>query len=437
MYVPYLAWRYTVRRPVNLVAILTIALCVLVQIVVMAVLDGMLDDYRRRIRGLGEQIALIFPAGANDEQAFDQVRKALEDHSPIIGVAPVLERYVVLFPPHRAWPQPAILRGIDPAAEAAHGRLPEYLLDIRPGEAGWFGPGGAQEAPASATSPETQTGDDEPGILLGDRLAESLGLQLGRQDRLLVRYYDPRRDRVVSRRFRLLSRFRSGISHFDKYYAYVRLPVAQEAFVAEGQQPVTYAAVWLDDPTLAGPELHAVAQEVLASARRATGTTGFRTITAEDAWESAFRAMAHENALMEVVMALISLSSGFAIFAIVYMLVAARVRDLGVLRSLGASRRGLVLIFSLAGLMMGLFGAAAGALGGVALAPHVSAVWEAFTGQPLYPPHLFGVEELPVRIVAWKVIARSLAAVALAVGASLPLALWAGWRPPLEALRHE
>ncbi len=53
-----LAFRYATRRLVNYIAVLALALALAVQIVAMAVLDGMLVDLEKRLRNLGEQITL-------------------------------------------------------------------------------------------------------------------------------------------------------------------------------------------------------------------------------------------------------------------------------------------------------------------------------------------------------------------------------------------
>ncbi|MFH0910487.1 MAG: FtsX-like permease family protein [Planctomycetota bacterium] len=428
MYVFHLAWRYAANRLVNAVAVLTILLCVLVQVVVMAVLDGMLDDYRDRIRGLGEQVTLYLPHDAETEETFSRTRQAVTGMPGVRGITPVLERYAVLRGPYGE--QPVIVRGIDLRAEQSLGRLPEYVLDQNAKALSWLAPG--QEAP----DPQ------RPGIFIGTELADFLGItsqdvRLGAV--LSLEYAGVGEDKLLRRRFRVAGRFRCGIGYYDRYYAYVPLKTAQELFNKPEAPEVTFGAIWLEDATLSGPALDRMTEEILLAAGRASSSTeyAFHAATAEDAWQNVFEGMAHENALMEIVMAMISLSSGFAIFAIMYTLVAGRVRDIGILRSIGASRLGIVLIFSLAGLGMGLAGAVLGAAGGVAFAPHVGSAYEWVTGSPLYPPYLFGVKTLPIAIAYDKVVIRSLAAVLMAFLASLPPAIWAGYRPPLEALRHE
>jgi lipoprotein-releasing system permease protein len=426
MYALSLAWRYATCRLVNLIACLTIALCVLVQVVVMAVLDGMLADYKRRVQGLGEQITLYFPPREGTQDAYEAVAEAVREVEGVAGVTPVLERYAAVGTGFAR--QPVVVRGIDLPEEFAHGTLDEYVLD-RSREALLRAARESRDDDASAP----------PWMLVGTQLADFLRLdheeiRAGNPVRLSYVRFDE--EKLVRRRFRPLSRFRSGVLYYDRYFVYVPLAVAQELFGPPERREVSQAAVWLRDP-LRAPALKEPVRRAAEQAAARHGAAPLYAVTAEESWAGAFEAMAHENALMEVVMFLISLSSGFAIFAILYTLVAGRVRDIGVLRSVGARRRGIVATFTLVGLLLGVVGAVAGAVGGVLLAPHINEVWEFVFRTPLYPPHLFGVKDMPVVIDTGKVILRTLAAIGLSVAATLPVAVWAGLREPLEALRHE
>lgn len=154
-------------------------------------------------------------------------------------------------------------------------------------------------------------------------------------------------------------------------------------------------------------------------------------------------------------MVLMNLSGGFCVFAILATLVSRRVKDVGLLRCLGTSRIRIVGLFLTIGLVIGVAGAAMGLAGSLWLtshievqqvgapprtAPRIDAYFEMMTGQPLYPPRMFGVlgsKGLPIRIVPWKVGAYALGAILIAVLAALYPALWAGRLEPVEALRDE
>jgi ABC-type transport system, involved in lipoprotein release, permease component len=183
--------------------------------------------------------------------------------------------------------------------------------------------------------------------------------------------------------------------------------------------------------------------------------------------------MKHENNLMELVLLLNDAASGFCVFAILVTLVSRRIRDVGLLRCIGASRRGVMTVFLMVGLLIGVSGGVLGVLAGSFLAgplaleeqdgalrfaaggavatplgatekagdrrPRIDRYYEAVTGQPLYPPRMFGVAGeagLPTVVYPWKLALYFLAAVLVSVLAALYPAMWAAWREPMSALRE-
>ncbi|MBN1256838.1 MAG: ABC transporter permease [Planctomycetes bacterium] len=423
MYIFKLAWHYATCRRVNLVACLTIALCVMVQVVVMAVLDGMLDQVKQRIIGLGEQITFDMPYYEDaTEQTFNRFAEAARQVPGVKGVTPVMQSWAAVT--YHNWQHPVRVRGIDLKAEAKYGELQEFLLDLR--EPSWNYPG-------------AKVGMEElPGIIIGNDVANSLGISSGdirNGVELIVEFFRPGEDKLIRRHFLLASRFQTGIDLIDRYYIYIPLTEAQEIFGEKGSREISFGAVWLDDPSQTMKLKPFVKQKLIAVAHELKSDPPI-VLSAEDRWGRIFVGMTYENQLQEVVMGFISLANGFAIFAIMYTLVAARIRDIGILRSVGSGRLGIISIFVITGLLLGIVGAVAGALGGIWLTPHVSALCNFFTGTPLYPPHLFGIEAAP-RIDLFTVSIRILAAILLSIIATLPVAIWAGYRQPLEALRHE
>lgn len=420
MYTLSLAWRYATCRWVNLVACITIALCVLVQIVVMSVLDGMLLDYQRRIEGIGEQITLHLPGGRMSADVFRRLAHEAESLPRVEAVTPVLQRYAALSRyGHRS---PVLVRGIDLSREWRHGAVGEYVKDIA--EPRWSVPG---------------NGPPPEGLLIGEPLAEGFliqGTEVQEGAHLFVEYPDPDGEGTSRRRLPVTSRFTTGIQFIDTYYVFVPLLLAREMFSSPEAKEVSFGAVWLADIREA-PEVKEALTERFAKLADELGIPEVKLITAQERWGRVMRGMEHENRLMELVMAFISLSSGFAIFAVLYTLVAGRIRDIGILRSIGAARSGVALTFLLVGFFLGLAGTVVGTAGGLALAPNINEVYHTLTGQPLYPPHLFGVENMPVYVDGGKAAIRAVAAVLLSVVATLPVAVWAGVQQPLEALRHE
>ncbi len=460
-----LAWRYASRRLVNYIAILALAIALTVQIVAMAVLDGMLADLEKRLRNMGEQITLSVGGELPARADFEEAARAIRDDVPgVLGVTPLLQRVGFLQTPTGAeyvWAQ-----GIDLREELAFSSLPKHLLTYKPaaGDPSWGTTGGAGEL---------------PGLFMGEQLARRLGVAPGME----VELFTADRDaggalQTRSKRFRLTSLYRSGVFEKDRYGVYVPIEDAAEFYLSgeygDPRGRVETLVVWLDDPNRADALEDGVAAAASAALRARTGADPLLTSeTWQRRWEQIAQGMKHENNLMELVLFLNDAASGFCVFAILVTLVSRRIRDVGLLRCIGATRGGVMAVFLTVGLVIGAVGGSLGVAAGVFLAgpsvaetvdgrtrlagggaaetalrpgedaagrrPRIDRYYERITGQPLYPPRMFGIADeagLPTVIHPWKLALYFFAAVLVAVLAAVYPAAWAAWREPMSALRE-
>ena len=74
--------------------------------------------------------------------------------------------------------------------------------------------------------------------------------------------------------------------------------------------------------------------------------------------------------------------AGFGILAIFYMIVVEKTRDIGILKSLGASGRGVMGIFLAYGLSLGLVGSGAGMVGGLLFVRYINPIADGWAGSP-------------------------------------------------------
>jgi lipoprotein-releasing system permease protein len=147
-----------------------------------------------------------------------------------------------------------------------------------------------------------------------------------------------------------------------------------------------------------------------------------------------------EMAVLNILLFLIIAVAGFGILAIFFMIVVEKTRDIGILKSLGASAGGIAGVFLGYGLFLGLVGAGAGLALGLALTwnlNQIRAAVEWWTGRRVFDPSIYYFFKIPTIVdpvtIAW-IIAG---AVAIAVAASVLPALRAARLHPVEALRHE
>jgi lipoprotein-releasing system permease protein len=147
-----------------------------------------------------------------------------------------------------------------------------------------------------------------------------------------------------------------------------------------------------------------------------------------------------ETAILNLLLFMIIAVAGFGILAIFFMIVVEKTRDIGILKSLGASGRGIMGIFLGYGLSLGLVGAGAGLTIGLLLVFNINQVanllgW--ITGTPVFDPSIYYFYKIPTVIDPWTVTWIVTGALVIAVLASVLPARRAARLHPVEALRYE
>ena len=147
-----------------------------------------------------------------------------------------------------------------------------------------------------------------------------------------------------------------------------------------------------------------------------------------------------EIAILNVLLFLIIAVAGFGILAIFFMIVVEKTRDIGILKSLGASAGGVMQIFLSYGLSLGVLGSGVGLVIGIAFVRYINEIADLLakiTGQPVFDPEIYYFSEIPAIINPFTVGWIVAGAVAIAVLASVLPACRAARLHPVEALRHE
>lgn len=147
-----------------------------------------------------------------------------------------------------------------------------------------------------------------------------------------------------------------------------------------------------------------------------------------------------ETAILNVLLFLIIAVSGFGILAIFFMIVVEKTRDIGILKSLGASGAGVMGIFLGYGLSLGLLGSGVGLVLGLLFVRHINglaALLGKLTGRQVFDPSIYYFYKIPTLVDPWTVTSIMLGAVSIAVLASVLPAVRAALLHPVEALRYE
>ena len=147
-----------------------------------------------------------------------------------------------------------------------------------------------------------------------------------------------------------------------------------------------------------------------------------------------------ETTLLNILLFLIIAVAGFGILATFFMIVVEKTRDIGILKSLGASCRGVMTIFMSYGLSLGTVGAGVGMVIGLIFVAKINTIayfLERLTGRELFDPTVYYFQTIPTIVRPLTVVWIVMGAISIAVLASVLPALRTARLHPVEALRYE
>ncbi len=228
-------------------------------------------------------------------------------------------------------------------------------------------------------------------VAIGSRLADTLGAFPGSQ----ITLWNPDgRSTVVGTVPREITYtvgavFEIGVYDYDKAFVILPMQDAQQLLLLGDQ--VGMIEIQTSDPDKV--------QEILAPLQKLVQGKG--VITDWRQMNSAlFEALEVERVAMFVVLSLIVLVAVFNILSSLIMLVRAKTRDIAILRTMGASRRGMMKVFMTVGVTIGSLGIVLGiVLGALFLffRQNVVDAIQAVTGQNLWDPPVRFLTDLPCK----------------------------------------
>jgi len=244
--------------------------------------------------------------------------------------------------------------------------------------------------------------------------------------------------KVVNQQFTVVDLYESGMSEYDSSFAFCRLDQMQNfrgmIDPLTGVRSVTTIQLKLAE----GTDLNAVRDAL----RRhfPPEVYAYNIQTWRDMQGPLLAAVRLETTILNILLFLIIAVAGFGILATFFMIVVEKTRDIGTLKALGASGRGVMSIFLSYGLLLGVVGSGAGLIGGLLFVRYINAiasVIERITGQEVFDPTVYYFTEIPTIVYPLTLAWAMAGAVAIAAMASVLPALRAARMHPVRALRFE
>ncbi len=152
------------------------------------------------------------------------------------------------------------------------------------------------------------------------------------------------------------------------------------------------------------------------------------------------QAVETETRMLNVLLFMIIAVSGFGILAIFYTIVVEKTKDIGILKALGASSSGIMGIFLMYGLALGIVGAGMGCIVGLLFVWNINEIADLLSwllGYPVFNPDIYFFYEIPYDVDPWTVTWIVTGALVIAVLASVFPAWRASRLQPVDSLRYE
>jgi lipoprotein-releasing system permease protein len=388
-----------------LVSLIGIALGVAVLILVMSVMNGLRHELLARILGVDPHIQVERSDATITD--YDALVQRLAKLPGVVRAEPAITGDALIVASGRSLG--VTIRGLRPADLLARSGIADHLI-----AGSLAGAGG------------------EAGVIIGARLASSLGVTAGDEVTLIIPDSEGTGSGAVprSQAFRVLAVFQTGDDRFfDVGLAYMPLAAAQRYY--RMTDAVTSLEITLVDPE---------APAAVAAAIRGELDAGYRVRDWRDLNASFVSALRVERIVTFILLALVVLVAAFNIVSGQIMLVKDKAREVAILRTMGAPRPSILRIFLLSGAGTGILGTLVGLAIGLASAANVGAFGQwlvRFRGHVPFPDFLEFLSRLPSVVDPWEVIAVVVTAFVLSFGATIYPAWSAARLDPVEALRYE
>lgn len=437
MYRYYLALRYMVSRPINLLGMIGVMVGVWALIVVVSIFDGYSEELRNHFSMTSSDL-MVYHLGKRVR--FDRIRPMLEADPNVALCTPRVVWEGLIHPRSveelQRWIPGAVsksgrfvrLLGVDPGLESRTTGFQEWLDSTE---------NGSQRVDRE----DLEANDD--WILVSSSKAATLRLKRGEdlivttgQIRVNPDTGDPELPKAT---LRIAGTFATRHAGFDNLTAFVSIDRMRKLVAEDNDGFVNEIAIALKSTTG-----EAIDETRIRLRRAMAADPDLRhqrpQIAAAGEQESRFlEAINHQAGLMKVVLFVIMVVAGFLIYATLSMMVAEKIHDIGVISALGGTRAGVLQVFLSCGLAIAstgtLLGVVSGCITSVYLDDFNNWMKSAFDVD-LFPTDIYNLPRVPYYLdPLWiTIVAGSSLLLGLLVSA-LP-AVRAMQNDPLECLRN-
>jgi ABC-type lipoprotein release transport system permease subunit len=440
-----LAWRYFFKRPISILAVTAVALCVFIVLVVMTVMNGLVRDFKQKNHDYAGD-CVIESDSLVGFGYYEEFMELLLNQPYVKAASPVAKGVGLLSPPGRDWNQGVEVHGVDPMLHSQATNFAETLHYRRENPALAFSPMYAPQAdgcilgidlsPSYRQTDGSYAHTSEPGQYTLTLSVFPLNIKGGLQRSM---------DMVSTKTFYYSDDSHSGLVRVDGMVVYVPLEQAQ-------------ALCGMDMPIKRISSLHiqfkdgasgrASVEEVrrlwneyaLQNADKPGGDlfANVRVQSWQENRRSTIAPMEKEQTMMTLLFLMLGVITVFIVFVVLYMIISHKSKDIGTLKSIGISLSDIIWMFLLFSVFIALIGTLLGTVSGWAFLYKVNDIenwlYEHYQWQ-LWDRSVYAIGKIPNKVEP-DVLASIIGSAILAcmIGAVVP-SLQAARKRPVQSLQ--
>ncbi|HEX5217097.1 MAG TPA: ABC transporter permease [Vicinamibacterales bacterium] len=402
----FIARRYlTARRRqafislISAVSIAGVGVGVAALIIALALMTGAQGELRDRILGSTAHVYVYGPFPDLDAA----VKRVTIDG--VAGAAPAILGPVLMVANHQVGF--ASLKGVDPTHEPSVTEIEAALERTSPG--------------VSLEDLQNRRPDAKDAIMLGEELARTLGVSRGDDVLVVTAELTSALYGLVprQRRFEVVGIFKLGFYELDNSLGLISMPTAMDLLQRDAPD---YLQLRLTDPDRAG--------EIRERLTRELGIP-YRVEDWTQVNKELYSALWLEKVAISLAIGLIVMVAALNIVASLVLLVMEKTRDIGILRTMGATSGVIRRIFIIQGVTIGLIGTTAGTVLGLAVC-FVMDRWKL-----IKMPDVYQITYLPFRVETMDVLTVVVIAMVICLLATIYPSRLASRIDPAEALRNQ
>ncbi|MBS5870490.1 MAG: ABC transporter permease [Fusobacterium periodonticum] len=301
------------RKKQSILSIVGVFIGITVLIVSLGVSNGLDKNMINSILSLTSHINVYSPENISN---YEELVKNIEEVKGVKGAVPTIETQGIIKYEGHGEPYVAGVKvvGYDLDKAIKVMKLDDYIID------------GKIDV------------EDKKSILIGKELAASMGAMVGDKVKLIT-------SEETDLEMTVGGIFQSGFYEYDVNMVLIPLQTAQ--YITYSDETVGRLSVRLDNPYDAQELIYDVARKLPTDLY--IGTWGEQN-------KALLSALTLEKTIMLVVFSLIAIVAGFLIWITLNTLVREKTKDIGIMRAMGFSKKNIMLIFLIQGIILGIIG---------------------------------------------------------------------------------